>query len=67
MFQDDRKSDKAADKFLKKEMGLDVRMLPTTKNDKITSSLVRFTTNSMCNIAYYSHIVINCLLLTYCY
>ncbi|XP_063688256.1 coiled-coil domain-containing protein 130 homolog [Bolinopsis microptera] len=43
--RDDRKSDKAADKFLKKEMGLDVKMLPTTKNDKITSSLVRFTTN----------------------
>ncbi|KAL5250481.1 hypothetical protein ACHWQZ_G016275 [Mnemiopsis leidyi] len=41
--REDRKSDKAADSFLKNKMGLNLKMLPTTKNDKIVSSLVRFT------------------------
>ena len=40
------KGDKFANTILKKKMGLSVKLLTTTKNDRITSSLVRFTTES---------------------
>ena len=41
--REDVKSDKAANHILKKKMGLDLKILPTTKTDKITSSFVRYS------------------------
>ena len=42
--REDTVSDKRANSILKKQVGLDVKMLPTAKSDTLTSSLVRFTT-----------------------
>ena len=43
-FREETKDDRIANKRLKERLGLDLRMKPTSKDDILTSSLVRFKT-----------------------